>query len=144
MSIHQMMLSSEEEIRVLITDRTISHSPLATVTARAGIQLTAVGSANETRMTSNTPFPIAGEWLLIGSSSDYEYRYTITAGPTAGGSSGGSFGVWHDGGGATQTAYLERSATVGTSTMSVLVEIRDKSTTAVLSSATISLSATKS
>lgn len=77
----------------------------------------------------------SGEWMLVGPSSAYEARFTITSGAL----STGTAGTWLNLG--TSRAWTVTRNTVGTSTCQGTVEIRDAATLTVLATATITLEA---
>lgn len=83
--------------------------------------------------------PVSGEWLVAGSASAYEVRSTVTSGTLTTDPSAGSWVSL----GTTRLWELTR-ASVGVSTATFTVEIRNASTGAVLDSATIDLTAEES
>lgn len=71
---------------ISVTDQTIAGSEFDPSDSEARYQLTSAGAANKYTETSGY-VAISGEWLLGGSASDYECRFTptigtLTSGPT--------------------------------------------------------------
>jgi len=77
----------------------------------------------------------APEWLSSGTASAYEAQWTNTSGAIT----VGTAGVWESLG--TSRAYGISRGSLGTTTCTGTLEIRDASTLTVLASATINLSA---
>lgn len=82
---------------------------------------------------------ILGAWVIPVSfaGSAYECRATVNSGSV----SSGTTGTWEDLG--TSRSWSRAQASVGSSSVNLTVEIRNASTLAVLTSATIVLSATR-
>lgn len=122
---------------VSISDQTISNS--STGTATAAYYLRSSGQAQKSRDVGSTLMNISGEWLVAGSASQFEARATLQSGSNP--TSGNSLGVWHPL--SADVFWGVSRGTLGTTSSTLLVEIRLASSGAVLDSATITLEATR-
>lgn len=126
---------------VSITDQTVVEVKVAVPpptqeTAVAGYELNSFGAAF--KFTSSGPVAIPGEWMTAGASSMFQVRATVQAGSTPLGSATGNWQTMN----ALNAWRVERLAdNNGTTTSTLLVEIRDAATLVVLDTATVTLTA---
>jgi hypothetical protein len=103
------------------------------------------GSTTSSSITCSTSFSSAGlntgsgqssySWLLSGTASQYEIRMTTTSGTFSSGTTGSWLSL-----GTTRTWTRQRTS-VGISTVTATVEIRDATSLVVLDTATITITA---
>jgi hypothetical protein len=122
----QVMMGNSGGIVVDIDDHTIS----GTATGSATYFIDAAGTARGigTGLTNTT---YSGEWLLVGSASDYEVRVTIVSGTLTSGTTGSWLSCGSD-------RNWSITSSVGKTTV-LTVEIRNAASLAVLDTATITL-----
>jgi hypothetical protein len=118
---------------VAISDQTVYTLEAYPATATAGYRLASTGIAYHTN-PSGTYVAIGGEWLLSGSASAYEVQATLVSGTTPSGTLGSWLGL-----GTTRTWTLASSD--GYLTCTLLIEIRNATTLAVLDTATVVIQA---
>lgn len=119
--------------RITLTDQSISH--LTSGVATAGYRLNSTGIAEQREGGS---YSTLETWIAIGSASSYECRATVTFGALTSGTADTWLNL-----GSSREWYVQRS-TSGSSDCIIIVEIRNASTLAVVSTATIEMSAIKS
>lgn len=122
--------------RVKLTDQVISNTRPDPLTCNANYRLNLSGAAERSN-AAGTYSTISGEWLLTGSASDYDCRFTPTSGTLTSGPTG-----WNNL--ATSREFKVTQTVVGDKTCIGTIEIRDASTLVVLATATIELTATVS
>ena len=119
---------------VSVTDQNIAGSEVDPADSEARYQLTSAGVAN--KYTETTGYvAISGEWLLGGSASDYEARFTPTIGTLTSGPTG-----WNALSSTREWTVARTS--VGSKSCTGTIEIGLLGTSTAIDSATIVLSAT--
>lgn len=130
---------------VILSSRTIYASIIGAGTCSAGIKLFSAGglpNAQEER-TPGGATSISGEWRVSGLGSAYDVRASIVSTTGVGSDTGDVRGSWLNLG-SDRTFTRAKSAALGITEQVLTVEIRDASTLAVLSTATITLQAERS
>ena len=102
----------------------------ATGTVRAGYRLNTSGVAE---IREGAGYVTHETWLLFGSASDYECRATVTGGAVTSGTTGTWLSL------SSSNEWLVELASVGTSSATLTVEIRNAATLGVIASATIQI-----
>ena len=122
--------------RVSISDLFVGDVRISPVNASAGYSLTSTGDVVRVTSSGST---IVAQWVVPTSaaSAAYEVRASIVSGSVSAGTTGSWLSL-----GSTQT-WTRTQTTIGSSTVVLTVEIRAASTGAVLSTATITLTAEK-
>ena len=118
---------------VVISSRNIIGSSVSPSACSATLQLTNTGILNTIASGVGT-IPIAGEWL-VGSDSGASFEAFVTV--TAGTLTSGTTGSWVSLG--TTVSWTKTQASIGTSTVTFTIQIRETATQIVRGTATITL-----
>lgn len=124
-----------QSLSALVTDKSFSHIVSAPSTATAGYRLGSDGVAYT--IEGATATGISGEWLLVGTNSDFECRMNYS-GDTP---SGSGDNVWES---LSSDRTWSISVASGTKNTILSIEIRSAATLTVLTSASINMAADSS
>lgn len=122
------------DLRVTISNQDVSDLVIDPADAFAQYSLAANGVASTA--TSGGSGPVGGgEWRVSGASADYQVRATLQSGSITSGTTGSWLSL------STGREWSISQTSFGTGSATLLIEIRDAVTLAVLDSATVTLTA---
>jgi hypothetical protein len=128
--------------RLSLTGATLSDTAVNPTDSSVGYQIaTGQPRYEQSYEGDGQPYGNIDQWLLGGDPSNYEVRCTVNSGTTPDGDSTGS---WLDLGVSARAWTLTDTSTVGSPiTNNLTIEIRDKATSTVQASATVTMSVHK-
>lgn len=130
----------KSNVTAAITNKTATAQSVAPsgVTATYTLANTGVASYSFWNGSSNTTPAISGEWLTVGTGADFECFCTLNSGTL----NSGTTGTWMALSTTRAWTCLFTSGSAGSNSASITVQLRRVSDSVVVSSATISLTAT--